>query len=334
MQKIFILFITIQLSCTFKAILQPADIFVQVKSMMKQNNLAEAKKLLVDFCSQPYLDTDTTAKVAIKIAKMCLDQEPLVAKDYSSLTYKFTKQGSKERIRAARFLSYACMALCKFEEARKYAQEAYSQDKSPKDKAYAANILGNLNLREEKYAEAETYLLEAYNQTASSRVKFSAAGNLSSLYLRREQFDKALKFCMEIIRQNSNPTALNNLGRIYYAKGNIPAAKALFTRIYKLQTNPREKYRAACNLALLCQDQSELDKAEEYYLEAYNKKECLDPDTKNWAALALSNLYRKQGRLEEAEAFAQEVSKQSARPSFISLANETLEHISKLQINS
>lgn len=142
--------------------------------------------------------------------------------------------------------------------------------------------LGSLHSQQNKHKEAMTYFFKAidlYKKLDSPKREIISLFNISLISFRQKMYDKSAEYCFriqEIIKENNlgdylNTNIENQLGNIYYTKGDLKKASYHFERTLvfsKEKKDIRRQVLSLVNLGAIYLDTKQLDKAEKSYKEA------------------------------------------------------------------
>lgn len=222
----------------------------------------------------------------------------------------------------------------KFGDATKLLESAVAEAKQFGDNdVRLANTLSSLGLVYVDQGKASTAeplfrrALDIFEKRGDKGEIAFALGNLGYVYFLQDKYTEAeppLKRAVEMTEAAAGKEhifvarQLENLGRLYYATGQLPQAAALFERslriterAYKSDNNPKHKRILLRSLAVSMEDlakvyaeQNRYLEAEALYLKAIDLVRADSGDSHPFIAPMMTNLgmvYRKQGRYADAE---------------------------------
>ena len=171
--------------------------------------------------------------------------------------------------------------------------EAISCFEKVKDTSSIASTyanLGSLHSQQNKSKEAMTYFFKAidlYKKLDSPKREIISLFNISLISFRQKLYDESAAYCFKIkkiIEENNlgnylNTNIENQLGNIYYTKGDLDKASYHFERTLtfsKEKKDIRRQVLSLVNLGAIYLDTNQLNKAENSYLEALNIMNSID----------------------------------------------------------
>lgn len=163
--------------------------------------------------------------------------------------------------------------------------EAIDCFKKVKDTSSIASTyanLGSLHSQQNKLKEAMTYFFKAidlYKKLDAPKREIISLFNISLITFRQKLYDKSAEYCFkiqDIIKENNlgdylNTNIENQLGNIYYTKGDLEKASYHFERTLqfsKKKKDIRRQVLSLVNLGAIYIDTNNYDKAETSYTEA------------------------------------------------------------------
>lgn len=163
-----------------------------------------------------------------------------------------------------------------FDEAVRYAKEAYDSKDNVKNNTSKANVVYNYALLLDKTEKIDA-AIPVYNEVLKLNPKHTKTKiNLGNMYMSLNQLDMAQKLYKEVYdSESSNFEANNNLGTLYLAKADYLNAVKYYQNALKIQPKNNEVRE---NLAKAYAKNGEYESAKITYTDL------IKVDTKNWDA--------------------------------------------------
>lgn len=176
--------------------------------------------------------------------------------------------------------------------------------------------LGSLHSQQNKSKEAMTYFFKAidlYKKLNSPKREIISLFNISLISFRQKMYDKSAEYCYRIqaiIKENNLGTYLNTnienqLGNIFYTKGDLEKASFHFERTLQFSKEKKDIRRqvlSLVNLGAIYLDTKQLDRAEKSYKEALDIMNSIEATLaeKSVVYIGLGDTYYKKGQYKKA----------------------------------
>ncbi|MFY9242942.1 MAG: tetratricopeptide repeat protein [Polaribacter sp.] len=200
------------------------------------------------------------------------------------------------------------------------AIECFEKVKDTSSIASTYANLGSLHSQQNKHKEALTYFFKAidlYKVLDAPKREIISLFNISLITFRQKLYDKSAEYCFKIqaiIKQNNlgdylNTNIENQLGNIYYTKGDLEKASYHFDRTLKFSKEKKDIRRqvlSLVNLGAIYLDTNQLKKAEKSYQEALIIMNSIDAVLAEKAVvyIGLGDTYYKQKQFTKAILYA------------------------------